>query len=85
MQGTTMALSTTQCSPGHFVEQPAGTTENSEEGSLLCVEEGAMEKDEAGIGLRVSLSAMQWAEGALDGAQNRDEQRVESVEEGAGN
>jgi hypothetical protein len=35
--------------------------------------------------LRVSLSAMQWAEGALDGAQNRDEQREESVEEGAGN
>jgi hypothetical protein len=80
-----MAMSTTQCSPGHFVEQPAGNTENSEEGSLLCVEEGAMEKDEAGIGLRVSLSAMQWAEGALDGAQNRDEHRVESVEEGAGN
>jgi hypothetical protein len=35
----------TQCSPGHFVEQPAGTTENSKEGSLLCTEEGAMEKE----------------------------------------
>jgi hypothetical protein len=80
-----MALSTTQCSPGHFVEQPMGTTENSEEGSLLCARKGAMEKDEASIGLRVSLSAMQWAEGALDGAQNRDEQREESVEEGVGN
>jgi hypothetical protein len=61
-----------------------GTTENNKEGSLLCAEEGAMEKDEAGIGLRVSQSVMQWAEGALDGAQIRDEQREESVEEGAG-
>ena len=56
MQGTTMALSTTQCSLGHFVEQPVDTTENSEAGSLLCAEEGAMEKDEADIGPLISKS-----------------------------
>jgi hypothetical protein len=44
-RGWSTVLSMTQCSPGHFVEQPAGTPENSEVGSLLCAEEGTIEKE----------------------------------------